>query len=296
MAIPCHEISSLAQTYLDGELEDRDLHDFESHIAGCRDCDELVRAERTFHRLVRSELAAPPAPDLLRKRIQLALDAEDTASARSERGARMAWALPGSSLVVAAAALIVFVTDSLSPVQEQATAPTVYAQKFSAQASGQPALEARVSAPVVPMPVIEFTHAGGRAQAAEPVINERTIRGKAARYVGVPVELPGFAPLIVRLRSFHPAMVEDRHAAALVYDVETPGGWYAMVVYVVDARDLELGPGDRRMVGGHEVVLTSLRGTPGAMFKNAQGIGYLVTADLSEQALLDLVANSGLLH
>jgi mycothiol system anti-sigma-R factor len=300
MAIPCHEISSLAQTYLDGELADRDLHDFESHIAGCRECEELVQAETTFHRLIRNELAAPPAPDVLRKRIQLALDGEDEVAAKASRRARMGWILPGSSLVAAAAALIVFVTDSLAPVGPEVAGgePRVAVQQFEAQSSGQPLPAERVVRPVVPTPVIELSEsASGRTDGDDTAIDAQTLRRAAARFVGVPVELPGFEALVVRLRSCHPAMVDDRRAAVLAYDVGTPGGWSGMVLYVMDARNLELGPGgERRTLNGREVVLKSVRGKPGVLFKNAQGIGYLFTADLTESALLDVVANSGLLR
>ena len=60
----CKDIDALAQTYLDAELEEHDLHDFEEHIADCSECNEKVGQDRRFGDMMRRHLAAPPAPEM----------------------------------------------------------------------------------------------------------------------------------------------------------------------------------------------------------------------------------------
>lgn len=102
----CSSIDTLAMAYLDDELADAELRDFELHLHGCGACRQHVDREREALAALRARLAAPPAPDLLRARVAAALDREDRAQVR----ARVAgWALPATASVAAVAALALFV-------------------------------------------------------------------------------------------------------------------------------------------------------------------------------------------
>ena len=74
----CEDIQSIFSSYLDEELHNSDLREFESHVSGCEDCQESLQIHEREHSALRAHLrATPSAPDLLKKRLSLALDAED---------------------------------------------------------------------------------------------------------------------------------------------------------------------------------------------------------------------------
>ncbi len=137
MPTQCSDIDTLTQTYLDGELAERDLHDFESHIASCSECAILLRAEADFHSNLRDCLTGPPANDLLKQRIELALDTEDDSAQRSKRRNWLSWSLPGASVLAAAAALALFALDTMhvAPAAKQPIELDAYAWHFESSAS-----------------------------------------------------------------------------------------------------------------------------------------------------------------
>lgn len=290
MATQCSDIASLIPTYLDGELADRDLHDFESHIASCAGCAESLRTEDRFHRQMRELLAPPRAPDILRARLSDALDREDHTLERASRRARWDWALPGASIAAAAAALIVFATDAAMPA-----APT--ADEPSASESEKVASNDRLvpSMPLAPMPVVE---SGRPNQREQPTMTADTIARLASNYIGIPVQVPTFRGMRVTLRGWRPARVDDRQAAEIVFDVETPIAKHLMRLYMMDARGLTSDAADRRTIAGHEVSVFSISGTPAVVYRSPRGIGYMFTGDsnMSEDVLIDVVARSGLLR
>ena len=111
MAIHCTDFEALAHTYIDGELANEDVFEFESHVEECDECCQLLAAETTFRSVLRNQLCPPVAPAQLLTRIQATLDHEDLQRKRDEQSKRWSWALPGAAFLVAAAALIVFVTN-----------------------------------------------------------------------------------------------------------------------------------------------------------------------------------------
>jgi hypothetical protein len=108
--------------YLDGELATEERHELEAHLCECGECRAHVATERSEQALVRTALAAPPAPDMLRARLARALDAED----KVQRRRWTQYLLPGSAITAAAAAIALFVgmnpnsTPSVSPVTREA--------------------------------------------------------------------------------------------------------------------------------------------------------------------------------
>jgi anti-sigma factor RsiW len=108
----CQSIDTLSMAFLDDELAGEERRELELHLLGCASCRLQVDGERAELKLVREALVAPPAPALLKARIARALDAEDTAAARGARRRWSQWLLPGSSMVAAAAAMVLFVGGS----------------------------------------------------------------------------------------------------------------------------------------------------------------------------------------
>jgi len=108
----CQSIDTLAMAYLDDELADEELRDFELHMIDCAACRGRVDAERESLAELRRRLAPPPTPDVVRARLRMALDAEDAAVSRASLRGRMThYALPGVASLAAVGALALFVTS-----------------------------------------------------------------------------------------------------------------------------------------------------------------------------------------
>jgi len=278
MATQCSDIGSLIQMYLDGELTDRDLHDFEHHVATCEPCRGELERETEFHQEMGRQLAPPPAGDLLRRRIQQALDAEDAASSRVSRRARWNWVLPGAAMVAAAAALIVFATDQLTPslrVAEpapQVAEVQVQQHKFS---STRP-----VPQPVTPTPVLEVPR-------VDDVGVNSISMAHAAR---------DFSGLAVTLRGFQPTELSGRPAALFAYDVVANARRYRMAVFVVNAEDLDLRTRSSITIDGRQLSVLDHADGRAFAYRTSRNIGYVFVSDMDENTLIGVVANSGLLR
>lgn len=105
----CSSIDTLAMTYLDDELADEELRDFEMHMIDCAACRTRVDAERDALADLRRKLAPPPTPDLMRARLVATLDGEDARTSHEGRRSRVSgWLLPGAASFAAIAALALF--------------------------------------------------------------------------------------------------------------------------------------------------------------------------------------------
>ena len=104
----CTSIDTLAMMYLDAELADEELRDFEMHVRECAACRRRVDAERELFAKLRRGLATVSAPGGLRAGLTRNLDAEDRKQERVIRRRRVAAGtlLAGS---LAALALLVFI-------------------------------------------------------------------------------------------------------------------------------------------------------------------------------------------
>src|SRR6185436_7256229 len=105
----CQSIDTLSMTFLDDELAPEERRELELHLLDCASCRDHLDRQRGELELVRKALVTPPASAMLKARIARALDAEDAAAARSERRRWSRWVLPGSAMMAAAAAILVFV-------------------------------------------------------------------------------------------------------------------------------------------------------------------------------------------
>lgn len=80
--------------------------------------------------------------------------------------------------------------------------------------------------------------------------------------------------------------VQDRFGAYFVY--QAPSG-HRVTLMVFSAEDETLGGPRRRMVADREVYFGSGRGASTAAYRNRDGLYYVITADLDEDRLTDLV-------
>jgi len=70
----CEWVRENITLHVYGELADDARHELEQHVARCADCAAELKAEQEFHALLSRERAAEPTPNLLRMRLQEALE------------------------------------------------------------------------------------------------------------------------------------------------------------------------------------------------------------------------------
>jgi mycothiol system anti-sigma-R factor len=269
MAIHCSDIETLAQTYLDGELAEHDLSDFETHLAECDQCRAHVDDEVGFRRVLRRNLSAPAAPESLRDRIAASLDAEDVQRAEVARKRRWSWVLPGTASFAAAAALVLFV---MQRTPEQHT-------KISTAAAAEVGTEAVKSH--IRRPPVEVQGA-----AVNPWIREN-FRPQVA--------IPRFRSRTVNLLGARLSRLRGRDAAQLFYKVRRGARLYDVQAHILDAKDLDLRAPARYRVAGMDMWVDKRFGYNIVKFKDHNGIAYVFTSDMDASELIKLLLRSDLL-
>ncbi len=105
----CDSIDTLSMAYLDDELATEERHELEAHITECTECRAHVDAGRADHAFLRDALQAPRASDSMKMRLTRSLDEADREEVRAQRKRWSQYLLPGSAIMAAAAAILVFV-------------------------------------------------------------------------------------------------------------------------------------------------------------------------------------------
>lgn len=260
MSQMCSSIDTLSMAYLDEELAGEDRRELELHLLECASCRDYVQAERQEAATRRQLLAAPPAPDLVRAKVMKLLDREDQQTARTALRDRLSrWLLPGSSMAVAAAAMLVFVF-----LREPSTGTSLPVAKVQQ----------------APMSVTGV-HTGSWVQ--------EQLDAPAPSF-GAGIELVGAGATMVD---------GNRELLHLVYEVDFSSRQRLQLeAFLFRARDGELRDGQAvRSSEGHTVRVTRLDGMPAITYLDERGIGYIfVSHDLTERALLEQVLSSDLIE
>ena len=107
VTMTCEDIKQYAGVFVDGELDGAERADFEHHLSVCAGCQAHVDDEASFRAEFRGMVRPMRAPDALRDRIALALDAEPEPISRwaafAETAARVApFAVAASIIAVLA--------------------------------------------------------------------------------------------------------------------------------------------------------------------------------------------------
>ncbi len=265
MPIECRDIPTLLAAYLNGELDGPDREAFEKHSDTCQACAQALREEALFVSRIKDALATPPAPDMLRQRLSLALDGEDRAYLASVRRQRLAWALPGGAAIAAAAALVLLVLSRTGGLPESSpVAQEVIRQRFET------------------IPVMRTGSRGELSRVAQEVVH-------------VPIRPPRFAHPNVKLRGIGETQMLGRPSVVFVYEDHRSGKQNRVDLYVLDSRGLKLGGSSRREIDDRELWLSEQNGIATVSYKDDQGIGYVFRSDMSANELADLVQHSDLL-
>jgi anti-sigma factor RsiW len=262
----CDSIDTLAMAYLDDELAEEELRDFELHLLDCGDCKGRVDRDRASIAELRRRLAPPTTPDLLRARLTRALDAEDAAASRAMRRQRVQrWVLPGAASVAAVAALALFV-----------------ASRPGSPASGALAREAvRQNTRSAPLEV-------------QGASTDAWVR----KYYNPDVTPPRFADGDVQLAGARLTSIDNRDAAQFFYQLVGPGGvTHELRALIFSARGVDFDGWQRVLADGVELRVAQSEGHNVVILVDDDGYAYVFTSrDLSLEQLAGLVVRSDLVR
>lgn len=257
----CATIDTLSMSYLDDELAAEEKRELELHLLECGACRDRVNEERQEVEQLRKQLATPPTPDLVRAKVMRLLDREDAQVSRAlikERVGR--WLLPGASIAMAAAALLVFVfmrtPDRALPFGRVVTSPAPAQLVARGEAPTQTWLAQEIAGTVAPsLPGIDLV--GG------------TLTVNA----------------------------DGRKAARLVYEVSTSGPRpIRLEAFLFRARPGEFEGGRQYQHQGRILHVSEVSGQPAVGYLDENGFGYVfLSRDLSESMLIELVCGSDLI-
>jgi len=272
--VTCDLVLRYIDAYVDCELDPTAQIELERHLAVCADCQERLVLTKHLKAQVRNSLHGMRAPEGLRERIGLALDAAQAAAAAPARDRplvrwipiRARYAVP---LAVAAGILMVLTWSVGSPNGDVSQASTI--------------------------PMIEDVvrlHSSQLPPDVPPVQQQRVVSPQqVVRYfrdkVSFPVRPAVFERQDARLVGARLSNVREQRAAALYYDV---GGRRLTVVVFRPSRAVELG-GLQQRVLGRELHYHQVDGYIVPVLKE-NGITYAFAGDMDRRSLLRLAATA----
>ncbi|MEO7096366.1 MAG: zf-HC2 domain-containing protein [Polyangiales bacterium] len=291
----CRQSSSAAarqaaraiEPYVDGELDASDQVHVECHLDSCPTCSEHVALGRAIKRDVRATTREHEAPASLRARLAISVEALE---ASRERVRRPSWqsAVPWA----AAAAVAIAVGGGVRAFGDREAGPQTRSDVGADHAS--PIVAAAAQSLVLD----EF--AGYHARPLPPEeLDPIRVNSVFSPIVGVPVRPVGFAAALMEeqpttFSGGRLMRVHSEPAATLFYDV----GGNRVTVFVFDPQRIHLhsacclAPRVIRSHGGIEkmILVGRAKGYPLAAFER-DGIGYAVSADMSEHDVMQIASN-----
>jgi anti-sigma factor RsiW len=241
----CGEAGAFVHAYVDGELAGADRDSYEQHLLECDTCSHACRLQARFKAALRGHMPRREVPVAFRVRLDRAI-----ASAPPIRR-RFLWdAYPR---VAPAAAAAVILMTILAASRGRRT-PLVVEQALRAYHTA------------MPMDVVDSNCASlvnwfrDKVDFAVPAPSRRLGTCQGGRLVNV----------------------QDRFAAYFLY--QGPRG-HRLTVLVMDGSGEDLDGPSRRVVSGRDVYFGRGRGATTAAFRDHDGLLYLVTADVDEDAL-----------
>lgn len=262
----CTSIDTISMAYLDDELAGEERRELELHILDCAACRAHVESERADLAMLRGNLVAPPAPDLLHARVARMLDAEDKKVASEQRHRRWSsYALPAGAAAVGVLALVSFLaiqpgsgTRRVDPVENEVVRQHKRSMPLEVQGvSTQPWLQHHFMADL---------------------------------------EVPQFQSG-VRLVGARLTAVEGHDAALLMYEATDQGARFGLSALVIrDIHDGELTGGTEVQVGNRSLRVTDDDGVSTVTYVAPGGMGYAFLSDrVTPDELLHLVVQTNLI-
>jgi anti-sigma factor (TIGR02949 family) len=284
----CRNAARAIDPYVDGELEPSDQVHVECHLDSCPTCSARVALGRAMKRAVRSTTRELEAPASLRARIAASAEALETSRARVRRPSwqsAIPWAAAAAIAIGIGGGVRAFGTPSETPTQQTRGDLRGDQQPIAAAAAHSLMLDEFAGYHARPLPPEEI----------DPV----RINSVFSPIVGVPVRPVGFAAALMEQKptTFSGGRLMRVHsepAATLFYDV----GGNRVTVFVFDPQRIHLrsacclAPKMIRSHGGIEKVMLvgRAKGYPLAAFER-DGVGYAVSADMSEHDVMQIASN-----
>ena len=294
MKIDCQDVHAFSDTFIDGELAERERVEFETHLEDCDECRHRIEDLLRFKHSFKMALSQERAPEDLRQKILDEIVRQSSAAA--SRTTRVPVA-PGVAANTMAA-----------PDEAAATAPGAEPPRRSLL-SGKLGRFALVASPLAAASLFVFltgaftiAPAASSSQADTPAVADQTIKWHrdAAEAihssrpqdvtswfngrVDFPVRLPHFPADRVQLLSGHMAHIQSSHhsdervrSAALVrYSVDG----HKLSVLMFHGDEADTVPADRvQTVNGRRYVLLNNNGYEVAVVRDG-GITYSITSDM----------------
>ncbi len=117
----CRDVLSVVRDYTDGELNDADAKQVETHCASCASCTTRMEAERELKAVIRANVRSEPSPPGLVEHI--CRDLRDVAKGSERRSGRGRIVLSRRQLVGMIAGAVIVVTLGLYTAIEQLQGP-----------------------------------------------------------------------------------------------------------------------------------------------------------------------------
>ncbi len=263
----CDSIDTLSMAYLDDELAAEDRRELELHLVECTACRHVLEGERSDIELIRNALVAPPAPDMLKARLTRALDDEDRTTALAERKRWSRFLLPGSAVLAAAAALVVFLGVGMQNPAEQRQVAAV-------------------------------THEVVRQQTRPlPLEVQGASTGSWLKQHFAQVEPPRFTEPGIQLIGARATAIAGRDAAMLRYLVDVGVNRVSLTTVLIANVPADMfSSGTVVRVGSLTLHLHDVDGLPAVSYIDENKIGYVFTSErMTSKELLSLVVNSDLI-
>lgn len=294
-ALTCREVDRAVDAYVDGELEPSHVLSVDHHLTGCAACSERVAIVRAMKRAVRGQGRRDLASDALRARI-----ARSAAALRAEPAVPSRPA-PDEPAEPTRAEVRVLPPSWRSALPWAAAAAVAFAigggvKGFGSAGSPQAASVAPSSVRAQILEEFAIQHA--RPLPPEEIDPVR-ITKVFSPIVGVPVRPVRFAelsPVVGNKYSFAGARLmalRDEPAATLFYDV----GGTRVTVFVFDPHRITvrseccLIPKVVSVQGEEKTILVGHAKGYSLAIAEKDGVGYALSADLSEKDILSLAAH-----
>jgi len=211
MSSSCSDIQNTLYAYLDDELANAELLDFEHHLSGCENCKKSCEEALQAHADLRRHLQATPEPSKeLVDKIRISLNKEERFVWR--QNVSNCFSLPNFATTVAFAMLAFFVWTHLfqQPLSSQSSMASSEALAMSQ--TGQ-------SAPLQVMPASKLVQAVAQQHwNSSSIVNAVQTAPVVGRALSAANTL-SFQPPNISLLGWLPAHVEGQQSATFVYEV-----------------------------------------------------------------------------
>ncbi len=267
----CTDIQATLSAYLDGELQDTEVHEFESHLSDCSNCQVSFESQEQEHSALRAHLASPPLPsEFMERKILAALDAEDETR---KKAARSQWfSMPVFASAVAAAALFLFVWTNVAE-QDAATAPK---------------------------PSNQVAEDVARQHLQEPIFvsNDRKVGGRSAgQYMNRDVRAPHFPSQKVKFIGWSPSKLGGRQAASFIYELRNETGLHRVHAHAVAIEELNFRSQKKLIVDGLQFWVDGAYGFNTVTYHPVDSpVAYVFSSDISLDALVAMVTRTDIVN